>query len=555
MRSAVLKALTIRDFALVQALDIAFAEGLTVITGESGAGKSILLGALGMVLGDRAASDIVRPGAARADITAEFDLTGHPAALGQLDEQALTDPDQPGRCLVRRVVGSDGRSRAFVNGTPVTLQTLRALCEGLVDIHGQHENERLMRREVQLELLDDYGVEPALRRNCRDSFRAWKRTEQAAAELAGALAAREDRAELLTYQLGELEGLDLGADEYAGIESAHRRLSQAHTLRETVARCLEALTEEAAVGRVLRQLDGLDDEHPRLVSARESLRAADQLLADAAHDLRAYDDSLELDPEHLDLLDQRLAAIHDLARKHRVAPAALHDHATALRAELDLLSTDRSTLVALQQTADEHRKAYLSQARKLGKARRAIATDFADSVSRCMNTLGIRGGALALAFSDAQAETGLETVEFQVTTNPKYPAGPLNRIASGGERARISLAIQVVAAARSALPCLVLDEADVGVGGTTADVVGRLLRALAEHTQVICVTHAPQVAALGHHHLRVRKDEQQDTLIEPLAQERRVDELARMLAGADVTEKSRDYARTLLQEATAPALH
>jgi len=555
VRATVLKALTVRDFALVPALDISFAQGLTVITGESGAGKSILLGALGLVLGDRAASDAVRPGAERADITAEFDLSDHPAALQQLEQQDLTDPDQPGRCLVRRVIGADGRSRAYVNGTPTTLQTLRGLCEGLVDIHGQDENTRLGRRDVQLELLDDYGVDTALRRSCRDAYRAWKRAEQEAAQLAQTLDARKDRADLLTYQLEELDQLALAPGEYEAIESEHRRLSQAQTLRETAARVTEALAEDPAVGRAVRMLDGLDDDHPRLEAARETLKSAEQLIADALRDLRAYDDSLELDPEHLDDLDARLTAIHDLARKHRVAPTALGEHVAALRSELDALSTDRSALEALTEAADGHRAAYRKHAAKLGKARRAAAGEFAEAVSQCMNTMGIRGGALTLVFTDAESESGLETVEFHVTTNPKYPAGPLTRIASGGERARISLAIQVVAAARSALPCLVLDEADVGVGGTTADVVGRLLRALAAHTQVICVTHAPQVAALGHHHLRVRKDEQQDTRIEQLGEDRRVEELARMLAGADVTEKSRDYARTLLHEAQHGALH
>jgi len=555
MRVTVLKALTVRDFALVQTLDISFAEGLTVITGESGAGKSILLGALGLVLGDRAASDAVRPGADRADITAEFDLAQHPAALQQLAAQALTDADQPGRCLVRRVVSGDGRSRAFINGTPVTLQSLRALCEGLVDIHGQHENQRITRREVQLELLDDYGVDANLKRQCRDRFRAWKRAEQEALDLSITLDARKDRAALLAYQLEELEQLNLAEGEYEAVGSEHKRLAQAQSLRETVSRCLEALTEDAALGRALRLLDGIDDDHPGLTAALETLHAADQLMSDAVRDLRAYDESLDLDPEHLDALDQRLASIHELARKHRIQPPALTAHVTDLRAELAQLSTDRSALELLLQAATEYREGFLAQATKLSRQRRTTAREFTKAASQCMNTLGIKGGALSLQFTDAENESGLETIEFHVTTNPKYPAGPLTRIASGGERARISLAIQVVAAAKSALPCLVLDEADVGVGGTTADVVGRLLRALAEHTQVICVTHAPQVAALGHHHLRVHKDEHQNTHIETLPAEHRVEELARMLAGADVTEKSRDYARTLLQEAQRGALH
>jgi DNA repair protein RecN (Recombination protein N) len=549
MAHAVLRTLTIRDFALVASLDIAFADGLTVITGESGAGKSILLGALSLVLGERAAADAVRPGAQRADITAEFDLEHHPASRKLLEEQALTDPDQPARCLVRRVVGSDGRSRAFVNGAPVTLQVLRGLSEDLVDIHGQHENQRITEPRVQLALLDDYGVDSSALRACRDAFRAWKRAEQEAEGLEKHLAQREDRARLLSYQLEELGELELGAGELESIVAEHRRLSQVQDLLATVAQCLVALEEEAVTGRVLRLLDGLDDDHPHLNGALAALRSADELQSDALRDLRGYDGALEVDPERLAELDGRLAAIHALARKHKVAPEQLAAHMAALEEELQSISTDRSSLQSLRAAAAEQLATYETQAAQVSAQRRSAARDFAGAVSACIDTLGIMGGALAVEFTPARSETGLESAEFHVTTNPKYPAGPLQRIASGGERARIALAIQVVAAEKSAMPCLVLDEADVGVGGTTADVVGRLLRALAANTQVICVTHAPQVAALGHNHLRVRKDEQQDTRIEGLIPESRVEELARMLAGADITDKSRDYARTLLSEA------
>ena len=549
MTNAVLRSLTVRDFALVDALDIEFAGGLTVITGESGAGKSILLGALGLVTGERAASDTVRPGAARADVTAEFDLEQHPTARDLLEEQALTDPENPGRCLVRRVVGADGRSRAYINGSPVTLQVLRNLCEDLIDIHGQHENQRLVLPRVQLELLDDFGTEPALRHATRESFRAWQQAAQQAAALEEDLARRDDRARLLDYQLEELDGLELRPGELESIEAEHKRLSQANDLRATVADCLEALEEDTVIGRVLRRLGGLDDDHERLASAVTVLRSVDDLVTDAVHDLRSYDESLDLDPERLAELEQRLSAIHELARKHRIAPEQLEAHTEALRAELDAISTDRTALERLRATAETQSTRYREKAAKLSKQRRRAAGTFAKAVSRCMETLGIKGGELSVEFTGAESETGLETVEFHVRTNPKYPAGPLQRIASGGEQARIGLAIQVVAAEKSAMPCLVLDEADVGVGGTTADVVGRLLRSLARHTQVICVTHAPQVAALGHNHLRVRKDEDQDTLIDALAPESRVEELARMLAGADITEKSRDYARTLLTEA------
>lgn len=555
MRPAVLKALTIRDFALVARLEIAFDQGLTVITGESGAGKSILLGALGLVLGDRAAADAVRPGAERADVTAEFDLSGCPDSVNLLAAQDLTDTDQPTRCLVRRIVGADGRSRAFVNGTPATLQTLRELCAGLIDIHGQHEHARLLAREVQLSLLDDYGVTPSLLAECRTAYRQWQRADVSARELAAQIAARADRAALLEYQLGELEALGLADGDYERIDASHRRLGQARALREATGAVIDLLTEHAPVGAALRRLDTLDDNHSRLEAARETLRAAADLVEDAVHDLRAYDDTLDVDPEVFADLDRQLVAMLDLARKHRVHASELVRHAEGLRAELATQGSDRSELDHLRATASAERARFATLAERIRGERRAAASSFESAVGACMNTLGIRGGALHVQFSEAENESGIDTIEFFVTTNPKYPPGSLGRIASGGERARISLAIQVAAAARSALPCLVLDEADVGVGGTTADVVGRLLRALAEHTQVLCVTHAPQVAALGHHHLKVQKDAAQDTQIEPLPGDARIEELARMLAGADVNERARDYARTLLDDAARAPLH
>lgn len=555
MRPAVLKALTIRDFALVARLEIAFDQGLTVITGESGAGKSILLGALGLVLGDRAAADAVRPGAERADVTAEFDLSGCPDSLHLLAAQDLTDTDQPTRCLVRRIVGADGRSRAFVNGTPATLQTLRELCAGLIDIHGQHEHARLLAREVQLSLLDDYGVTPSLLAECRTAYRQWQRADVSARELAAQIAARADRAALLEYQLGELEALGLAEGDYERIDASHRRLGQARALREATSAVIDLLTEHAPVGAALRRLDTLDDNHSRLEAARETLRAAADLVEDAVHDLRAYDDTLDVDPEVFADLDRQLVAMLDLARKHRVHASELVRHAEGLQAELVTQGSDRSELDHLRATASAERARFATLAERIRGERRAAASSFESAVGACMNTLGIRGGALHVQFSEAENESGIDTIEFFVTTNPKYPPGSLGRIASGGERARISLAIQVAAAARSALPCLVLDEADVGVGGTTADVVGRLLRALAEHTQVLCVTHAPQVAALGHHHLKVQKDAAQDTQIEPLPGDARIEELARMLAGADVNERARDYARTLLDDAARAPLH
>jgi DNA repair protein RecN (Recombination protein N) len=544
-----LKALTVRDFALVHELDISLQSGLTVITGESGAGKSILLGALGLVIGERADSDTVRPGARRAEVSAEFDLADQPAAQKFLTQHALEDPDQPGRCLIRRVVNGDGRSRAFINAAPVTLQLLRGLTEGLVEIHGQHENQRLAQAGRQLSLLDDYGVNSETLVACRDAFRAWQASLDEIAALQAAVASKEDRAALLAYQVEELSALGLAEGEFDTLAADHKRLSQAQSLRQTVARALAELDNAEALSRVARELAGIDDTHPSLLGAKDTLGAATALLDDAARDLQQYAETLDVDPGLLQTLDERLGLLIDLARKHKIDPQALPRQLLGLTGELEGISTDRSALDALRNSAQQHETTFRELAAEVSAMRRTAADEFASAVSKRMNSLGIDDGALILEFSPNESERGLESVEFMVVTNPKYPAAALAKIASGGERARISLAIGVVAAEKSALPCLVLDEADVGVGGTTADVVGRLLLDLANHAQVICVTHAPQVAALGQNHLRVEKTSSQDTQIAPLAQPERVDELARMLAGAGITDKSRAYARTLLEEA------
>lgn len=544
----------VRDFALVESLQIGLREGLTVITGESGAGKSILLGALGLVLGDRADTDSIRPGAKRADVSAEFDLRGQPAASAFLAERDLEDADHPERCLVRRVVNQEGRSKAFINGAPVTRGLLREFAENLVDIHGQHEHQRLAEPATQLRLLDDYGVDPALLASCRNSYRSWQRALADADALEEALASKEDRASLLAYQLEELASLGLEPGEFEALETEHKRLSQAQHLRDSVGQSLVALEEIDVLGRVAGTLANLDDEHPALVAARDLLMSADSLTADAVRDLRRYDDSLDVDQGELARLEERLTSVIELARKHRVPPAELVEHLAALQTELDAISTDRGSLDTLRDAAGRHEAGFRAVAAEVSRQRHEAAVPFAAEVSRCMQNLGITGGELRVAFNPGESDRGLESIEYRVITNPKYPQAPLGRIASGGERARISLAIQVVAAEKSALPCLVLDEADVGIGGTTSDVLGRLLRSLARHTQVICVTHAPQVAALGNHHLRVTKSSDQDTRIEPLSDETRIDEVARMLAGSGITEKSRDYARTLLDEAHQ-ALH
>lgn len=543
-----LKQLTISDFALAKALDIGFAQGLTVVTGESGAGKSVLLNALALALGGRASAELIRPGAQRAQLSAEFDIRGNAAAQQCLDAQALADPDRPERCLLRRVIGRDGRARAFVNGAPVNLALVRTLADGLMDIYGQGEHHRLANKEVQLALLDAYGVPGAQRQALAAAHRAWKRASQAAQELQARLAGIEERSELLGYQLAELQAANLAQGEFEALDAEFRRLSQAQSIRETILGAVHGFAELDGIRRAARSLDGIDDAHPALAEGRQALASALELADDALRDLRRYLEVLESDPQRLSYLEERLNLAQQLARKHRLQPQDLPRRADALETELQALDADRSGLAELNEQAARHRAQFQDIAAQVSRARHAAAERFAEEVSAAMNSLGIRGGRLGIQFAPADSEHGLESAEFLVTANPKYPPGSLGKIASGGERARIGLAIQTVAAARARLPCLALDEADVGVGGTAADVIGRMLHALARHTQVICVTHAPQVAALGDAHLLVEKDAQQEIRIRSLSDQGRVEELARMLAGTELTDKSRAYARTLLEE-------
>ncbi|MAZ45431.1 MAG: DNA repair protein RecN [Gammaproteobacteria bacterium] len=544
-----LRTLHIRNFALVDTLDISFETGLTVITGESGAGKSILLGALGMVMGQRADSTAVRPGADRAEITAEFNLSNHKLSQKFLRENSLEDADQTDRCLLRRSLSNDVRSRAFINSVPVTLQLLRQLTVDLIELHGQDENQRLTNRDCQLALVDDFGVDRKLLESCGNAFTSWRNNEKKLLDLKNTLDANKDKTELLRYQIEELEVLRLTEGEFTMLSKNQKRLAQMGSLRQAISEIRGALETKESLKTSERLLNEIADDHQDLLAARENLQTANSLLDDTSKDLRSYFESLEDDPGQLKDIEDRLALIFDLARKHRLDPELLINRLQELQLELETISFDQSTYDELEKQVKKDEKTYTQLGEEISSIRKKIAQEFANEVSACIQTLGIKDGQLMVNFSPTQNQSGLENVEFEIITNPKYPSAPLGKIASGGERSRISLAICIVTAAKTELPSLILDEADVGVGGTTADVIGRLLRNLANHAQVICVTHAPQVAALGQAHLLVQKNQKQDTMIGALNNEDRIEEVARMLAGSGVTTQSREYAKTLINEA------
>ena len=545
-----LRALNIRNFALVAELDIEFAAGLTVITGESGAGKSILLDALGLVLGARARRSQLRPGTDGCDVSAEFDIAEQPGCRATLEELALSAAKDDSACLVRRTAG-EGRSRAFVNGVPATLAVLQNVTEPLVDIHGQHEHRQLLLRDVQRRLLDEFGVPPDLVDETARHYREHAALAERLAERQQAVASANERERLLRYQIEELEGLGDTIGQVDELIARHRRLAKAQDLLAAIAGATAELDDAVLPGaaRLATTLEGVDDDHANLRAAAELAATAQTHLDEALAELRRYRDAFPEDEGELATLDKTLGALHDMARKHRVPVQRLAAHLAELNAELATLAASATELDELAAAAAAARERYLAAGKALSEARRAAAPAFAAQVTSTLAELGLAGASMTVQFAAAESAAGLETVEFFATTNPRYPAATLRDIASGGELARFSLAIQVVAAERSRLPCLILDEADIGVGGTTADVLGRMLRRLSTRTQVIAITHAPQLAALGDNHFRVSKTDAQNTVIAPLDEAERVAELARMLGGREITEDTRRYARTLLAEA------
>jgi DNA repair protein RecN (Recombination protein N) len=557
--------LDVRDFAIVGALELELGAGMTVLTGETGAGKSILIEALGLALGDRADTGAVRAGAERAEVTATFDIRQVPAARGWLEEQGIADGDE---CLLRRLVVRDGRSRAFVNGTPVPVQALQTLGERLLDIHGQHAHQSLLHRAAQRDLLDAYGGQQALAAEVARAWSDWQSLAAEQASTAGAAADRAARLDLLSYQVSELAGLALADDELPRLDAEHRRLASAERLLGDTGRVFGQLHEDDAaievqLGRALHALEGLVALDPAITPARDLLDAALIQLREAAVALRDYRAQLDLDPERLDELDRRLAAIHEMARKHRVRPEDLPARLRDLEAELAAVRGAEARSAGLEAEIDRTRRAYLDAAERLSGARREAASRLATAVTAQMQTLGMARGAFAVEVlplpTDQAGAFGIDRIELLVAANPGQPPAPLAKVASGGELSRISLAIQVATAGLGAVPTLVFDEVDVGIGGGVAEIVGRLLHDLGRDRQILCVTHLPQVAARADRHLVVRKradGDRAETSIEPVEGAARVEEVARMAGGVEITEQALAHAAALIADparATGPA--
>jgi len=547
-----LKHIVIRDYAIVDALDIELEGGMTVITGETGAGKSIMLDALGLCVGDRADSRTVRPGAKRAEITAVFTLSDIPSASQWLKERELDDDAD--ECILRRTVTADGRSKAFINGVPATLAETGELGELLVDIHSQHAHQSLLRKSHQRDMLDAFAGASELAQALAETAQQCERLTIEFERLANQNEADTARLELLRYQVNELEELGLQSAEIEILEAEQKQLANAGFLLESAGQAAEGCEVQSEEIRRLRGLMA-DERHnfAAVANIREMLSSAEIHLDEARSELTRYADGIELDPSRLAEVDQRLEAIYDLARKHRVMPERLFEHHLALNAELEGLDGGDERLDQLRAEIKNARAEYSKLASRLTNQRTKAAVEIADKVSSILSKLAMERCSIKIALTPHAPESyhprGNEDVEFLISTNPGAEPGPLAKIASGGELSRISLALQVAAAENATVPTMIFDEVDVGIGGAVAEVVGDLLHHLSARVQVLCVTHLPQVAAKGDQHLQVSKAGDKNSVSTTLATldtQSRISEIARMLGGMKITESTLAHAREML---------
>jgi DNA replication and repair protein RecN len=549
--------LTIRNFAIVSDLEVELDRGMTVISGETGAGKSIMLDALGLCLGDRADSDSVTRGADRAELSASFDLSQIPQARQWLDEHDLESEAQ--ECHLRRVVTREGRSRSYINGRPTPLALLRELGQYLVDIHGQHEHQRLLKKEHHRVLLDQFGNHTEQVDEVRRRYHHWRRLQAELERLTRQSDERTARIQLLRYQVEELERLALEPGELEQLEQEQQRLENAGSLLSTGQQLLNLSLEDDSVNcqsmlhHCLQLLQQLGTQDHRLQLAGEMFNSALIQVEEAGREIRHFLEGVEINPERQQEVEERLSAIYDMARKHRLLPEQLLEHQHTLQQELSGLTRSDDEAGQLAHEVETAWQSYLEKATELSRTRQQQAERLDRLVAAQLHALGMPAARFIAHLTPLEMEhyhaNGLEEVEFLITTNQGQPARALAKVASGGELSRISLAIQVVTAQTSSTPTLVFDEVDVGIGGAIAEVVGRMLRELGERVQVLCVTHQPQVAAQGHQHLFVSKQDSQggvQTRVARLSRTQRIEEVARMLGGVDITPTSIEHAREML---------
>ena len=552
-----LTSLQVRNFAIIDQVEVEFSPGMTVLTGETGAGKSILVDALGLVLGERGGSGLVRAGAKRAEFTAEFDLQNLPGARHWLEEQMLDLDDE---CNLRRVINADGRSRAFINGNSVPQQSLKTLGEMLLDIHGQHFHQSLGHKSVQRELLDYFGGLVDLAVATATAFSDWQDLAKQLSDLQSANADRVARLELLRFQLNELDALDLGADEIIELSQERLKLQNSGRLAEGVHRALQQIYDgdptnaQSLLADATHAIDSLSGVDESLRPALNLLQDANIQISETVDLLRRYADDLDMDPARQNWVEERLDAIATIARKHHIEPEEIDQLHQRLKVQLNDLEHAEERGAELEESTRQAESVYRKSARRLSTGRKKAAAAFSTAVTDAMSNLGMPGGVFAARVSSRDINDprpwGLDDVEYLISANPGQEPQPLSRVASGGELSRMSLAIQVIASDGSAIPTMVFDEVDSGVGGGVAEMVGLRLRELGQTRQVFCVTHLPQVASLASNHFRIMKitdGKSTKTGITQLGEDERVEELARMLGGVEITKRTREHAAEMLR--------
>ena len=550
--------LSIRDLAVVDDITITFEKGMTSLTGETGAGKSMLVDAMSLVLGDRADSNMIRQGSERAEIAASFNSQNNPVLQQWLVEQELDDDNQ---CHLRRTITKEGRSRAYINGRAVPLSQLRAISERTIDIHGQHEHQSLVRSETQRQLLDTVAKTQPLLTELTDHYQQWQSLQQQLNQLEQTAQDQAARRELLQYQVNELAPLNLSEEYLQQLVQEQHQLAHASQLIATAESALHQLADQeqgaayTTISHVLGELEQHQEVEPRFNNLIEVLNSTVIQLDEAASDLRHFLDSTDVDPQRLQQVETELGVLHTQARKHHIEIEQLPAHFEQLQQELNALANIETHTEQLQQQLNQQQQICLTLCQQITEQRQLTATPLAEQITQSIQQLAIPTGQIEIIVSPMANnhfnETGADQVQILVKTNPGQAAGELGKVASGGELARISLAIQVVTAGSRSVPTLVFDEVDVGIGGGIAEIVGNHLRKLAISQQVICITHLPQVASQAHQQLQVSKknlDNSTHIEITTLNKKQRVEEIARMLGGVTLTEKTRLHAEEMLSQ-------
>ncbi|MES9830730.1 MAG: DNA repair protein RecN [Candidatus Thiodiazotropha sp. DIVDIV] len=553
--------LQVHNLAIVSSMELELLDALTALTGETGAGKSILIDALGLALGERADNGMIRAGSDRAEVTAQFDVSKLREALEWLKQHDLDEGDE---CILRRSLNREGRSRSFINGRSVPLQQLQDLGGLLVEIHGQHAHQSLLKPNHQRSLLDAYGGHAELSTKLAKQYKLYQKEHKELENLTAAAEERASRLDLLRYQAQELTTLGITAEELATIEQEHARLSHLEQLRSSCNETISSLDSEhhslrSQLSHSLERINQMAQLDTTLTDAREMFDSALIQLDEGLAFLRNYLADIALDPAGLEQLEERLTTLHDTSRKYRVKPDQLPEKLQQIETEIETLERADETLSDLSDRVEEQRNSYLKLGEQLSLKRQSSAKRLSKEITGAMQTLGMPGGRFTVALtpldSTQAGSQGLEQVNFQVSANPGLPLDSLSKVASGGELSRISLAIQVATIQYSATPTLVFDEVDVGIGGSVAEIVGQMLRKLASDRQILCVTHLPQVAAQAMHHFQVQKTTQKKmtrTDIARLDDEARIQEIARMLGGVKITEQTLAHAQEMVSLAAHP---